>query len=46
MFEKIKKYYDLGVWDERKVRAATVKGVITTEQFTEITGKGFLDNNE
>ncbi|MBR0168122.1 MAG: XkdX family protein [Synergistaceae bacterium] len=42
MFEKIKKYYELGVWDERKVRDAHAKGFITPEQFKEITGKGLL----
>lgn len=39
MFEKIKKFYDAGVWELRKVKDAVAKGVITPEQFTEITGK-------
>ena len=43
MFEKIKEYYDKGFWDEAKVCAAVIKGVITAAQFTEITGKGFLE---
>ena len=42
MFEKIKKYYDAGVWDEHRVREAVAKNVITAEQFKEITGKGLL----
>ena len=41
MFEKIKKFYDSGVWDERRVRDAVDKGVITAAQFTEITGKAY-----
>ena len=41
MFEKIKKFYDSGVWDERRVRDAVDKGVITVAQFTEITGKAY-----
>ena len=41
MYEKIKKYYESGVWNERRVRDAVVKGVITAEQFTEITGKAY-----
>ena len=41
MFEKIKKYYDSGVWDERRVRDAVAKGAITAAQFTEITGKAY-----
>ena len=39
MFEKIKKYYQTGVWELRKVKDAVAKGVISLEQFTEITGK-------
>ena len=42
MFEKIKKYYDAGVWDEQRVREAVAKNVITAEEFKEITGKGLL----
>ena len=39
MFEKIKKYYEQGLWDEQRVREALAKGVITAEDFKEITGK-------
>ncbi len=42
MFEKIKKYYDAGVWSEQRVREAVDKGAITAEEFTAITGKGLL----
>ena len=42
MFEKIKKYYDAGVWSEQKVREAVAKNVITPEEFKAITGKGLL----
>ena len=42
MFEKIKKYYDAGVWDEQRVREAVAKNVITAEEFKAITGKGLL----
>ncbi len=42
MFEKIKKYYETGVWSEQRVREAVAKNVITAEQFKEITGKGLL----
>lgn len=41
MYEKIKKYYELGMWNEQKVRNAVDKGVITAEQFKEITGNEF-----
>lgn len=37
-FEKIKKYYDEGFWNEARVRNAVVKGYITKAEFAEITG--------
>ena len=42
MYEKIKKYYEAGVWSERRVREAVAKNVITAEEFKAITGKGLL----
>ena len=42
MFEKIKKYYNAGVWSEQRVREAVAKNVITAEEFKAITGKGLL----
>ena len=39
MSKKIKKYYDEGLWTERRVRDAVSKGVISADQFKEITGK-------
>lgn len=42
MFEKIKHWYELGLWDEQRVREAVAKNMITAEQFKEITGKGLL----
>ena len=42
MYEKIKHYYEQGLWDEQRVREAVAKNVITAEQFKEITGKGLL----
>ena len=42
MFEKIKKYYDEGLWDEARVREAVAKNAITAEEFKAITGKGLL----
>lgn len=37
-FEKIKKYYDEGFWNEARVRNAVVKGMITEAEFAEIIG--------
>ena len=41
MYEKIKEYYERGLWSEERVRQAVARGVITPEQFKEITGKEF-----
>jgi hypothetical protein len=37
-FEKVKGYYDSGLWKESRVRDAVEKGWITVAEFTEITG--------
>lgn len=37
-FEKVKKYYDEGFWNDIRVRNAVLKGWITEEEFEEITG--------
>ena len=42
MYEKIKMYYEQGLWDEQRVREAVAKGVIDGEEFKAITGKGLL----
>ena len=41
MFERISDYYNCGVWDERRVRNAVAKGVITPSEFKAITGKEY-----
>ena len=40
-FESIKKNYDRGLWNVAMVKMAVKKGVITKEQYTEITGKNY-----
>ena len=40
-FEIVKKNYDKGLWTKQLVRMAVRKGVITKEQYTEITGKEY-----
>ena len=40
-FDTIKKNYDRGLWNVAMVRVAVKKGVITKEQFKEITGINF-----
>lgn len=41
MFEKVKRYYDSGLWSEERVRNVTEKGAITVEEFEKITGKSY-----
>lgn len=37
-YEKVKKYFDNGLWDADRVANAVVKGWITVDEFREITG--------
>ena len=40
-FEKIKYNYEAGLWSKQMVKVAVRKGVITKEQYTEITGESY-----
>lgn len=40
-FERIKKYYDDGLWNIDRVRDAVTKGFITEEEFELITGQPY-----
>ena len=44
MYEKIKEYYNTGLWSEERVRNMVIKGIITEEEFYEITGE-FLNED-
>ena len=39
--EKVKGYYELGLWTENRVRNALVKGALTEEEYQQITGKEY-----
>ena len=41
MFEKIKKWYESCMWTKKMVHNAVVKGKITEEEYTEITGEAY-----
>ena len=41
MYEKVKRYYELGLWDEARVKNAVAKNAITAEEFKAITGKDY-----
>ena len=40
-YEQVKKFYDLGVWSEQRVRDAVAKNWVTMDEFKEITGKNY-----
>ena len=40
-FERVKNYYDTGLWSIAKVRNAVVKGWITAEEYRDITGETY-----
>ena len=42
-FEKVKTYYDKGLWNITQVHNAVIKGWITAEEFEEITGQPFVE---
>ena len=44
MYDKIKSYYDSGLWSEVRVRNMVVKGIITEEEFYDITGEFFNED--
>lgn len=41
MFEKIKKWYESGMWTKKMVCNAVIKGKITEDEYTEITGEEY-----
>ena len=41
MYDKIKTYYDTGLWSEERARNMVVKGVITEEEYASIVGKEY-----
>lgn len=40
-YEIIKKNYDKGLWNKVQVKMAVKKGIITKEQYKEITGEQY-----
>ena len=40
-YKMIKKNYDKGLWSKQMVKVAVKKGVITKEEYKEITGEAF-----
>lgn len=44
-YEKVKNYFDNGLWSASRVANAVVKGWITEEEFEKITGNTQDKNN-
>ena len=42
MYEKIKEYYNTGLWSEERVRNMVIKGIIT--EFYDITGEFYNED--
>lgn len=40
-YERIKYYFNAGLWAASMVKLAVKKGIITPEQYTEITGESY-----
>lgn len=38
MFEKIKRWYEQGLWNAAQVHSAVEKGILTPAQYEQITG--------
>lgn len=38
MYEKIKRWYQQGLWNSTQVHQAVEKGILTEKQYTEIIG--------
>ena len=43
IFEKIKSYYDSGLWSINRVKNMVIKGIITEEEYKEITEEDYQD---
>lgn len=40
-YEKVKSYYDKGLWSKRQVHDAVIKGWITAAEYEEIVGEPY-----
>ena len=40
-FEKIKGYYESGLWSKARVKNMVAKGIITKEEYKEIVGEEY-----
>ena len=40
-FNKIKSYYNSGLWNEARVRNMVIKGILTEEEYKDIIGNEY-----
>ena len=40
--EKVKRYYDLGLWSEQRVKNAVEKGAVSSDEYEAITGRKYI----
>lgn len=45
-YEKVRGYYDGGFWNEARVKNAVTKRWITEDEYTEITGNRYNDQQK
>lgn len=43
-YEKIKTYYDTGLWNKTRVKNMVIKNIITEEEYEAITKEKYQDN--
>lgn len=43
-YEKIKTYYDTGLWNKTRVKNMVIKNIITEEEYETITKEKYQDN--
>lgn len=41
MYDKIKLYYNTGLWSEIRVRNMVIRGIISKTEYKNIIGKGY-----
>ena len=44
-FEKVKKYYDSGLWNKKMVSDSVVKYWITEDEYEQIVGEPYIPHN-
>ncbi|MGL5414589.1 MAG: XkdX family protein [Clostridium sp.] len=45
-FQTIELFYKVGLWNEAQIRELVGEGILTAEQYEEITGQAYLINNK